>query len=571
MSLPQVSNDEIKEKFQDKIKKIKDEELEKYTAEKAAVFGLQHIDLREFPIAPDAISVIDEEQAIELGAVCFFYNRDEFRIGFYNERNLPQVIDLLEKLKNQLRANGDLYFISENSYARALKVYKTIPKVKKAPPGVKISEEDIKRFKEEIKDFRELEEKIKNISLTDLMTIIIASALQARSSDIHIEAEEKDVKLRFRIDGILHDAASIDKKSWPKLVSRVKLISKLKLNIENKPQDGRFTIFLSEGNIDVRVSTLPTAYGESIVMRLLTSSAQGLNFANLGLRKKAYEDLSREMMKPNGMIITTGPTGSGKTTTLYAILNRLNSQESKIITLEDPIEYKLAGINQSQVEELKGYSFAKGLRSILRQDPDVVMVGEIRDDETADIAVNAALTGHLVISTIHTNSASGAIPRFLALNAKPYLLAPALNVVIGQRLLRRVCEHCKAEYNISPQEAEEVKKALSEIPDNSGEDLPFSPELLSADSGETFKNITFYKGKGCEKCQNLGYKSRVGIYEVMVINEDIKQCVLEAKDISEYNIQKLGQKFGMLTMRQDGVLKAIEGITTLDEVFRVTK
>ncbi|OGF21742.1 hypothetical protein A2Y83_01240 [Candidatus Falkowbacteria bacterium RBG_13_39_14] len=458
-----------------------------------------------------------------------------------------------------------------------------MPKVKKAPPGVKISEEDIKRFKEELKDFRELEEKIKNISLTDLMTIIIASALQARSSDIHIEAEEKDVKLRFRIDGILHDAASIDKKSWPKLVSRVKLISKLKLNIENKPQDGRFTIFLSEGNIDVRVSTLPTAYGESVVMRLLTSSVQGLNFANLGLRKKAYEDLSREMMKPNGMIITTGPTGSGKTTTLYAILNRLNSQESKIITLEDPIEYKLAGINQSQVEELKGYSFAKGLRSILRQDPDVVMVGEIRDDETADIAVNAALTGHLVISTIHTNSASGAIPRFLALNAKPYLLAPALNVVIGQRLLRRVCEHCKIEYNISPQEAEEVKKALSEIPDNSGEDLPFSPESpacalpaqaggrLSGDSGETLKNIKFYKGKGCEKCQNLGYQGRVGIYEVMVINEEIKRCILEAKDISEYNIQKLGQKFGMLTMRQDGVLKAIEGITTLDEVFRVTK
>ncbi|MFH0854468.1 MAG: GspE/PulE family protein [bacterium] len=561
MFLPQVSSEEIKEKFHDKIKKIKDEELEKYTNEKASVLGLQYIDLIQFPISPDAISVIEEEQAIQTGVVCFFYNREEFRIGFYNENNFDQVNELLKKLKMKLRANGELYFISENSFLKALKVYKAIPKIKKPSLGVKISGEDISRFKEDVNDFRKLEDKIKDVSLTDLMTLIIASALQARSSDIHIEAEEQDVKVRFRIDGILHDTAGIEKEKWPKLIARIKLISKLKLNIENKPQDGRFTIFLTEGNIDVRVSTLPTAFGESVVMRLLTSGAQGLTFKKLGLRKKAFNDLSREIKKPNGMIITTGPTGSGKTTTLYSCVKELNSPDIKIITLEDPIEYKLSGINQSQIDAAKGYTFAKGLRSILRQDPDVVMVGEIRDDETADIAINAALTGHLVISTIHTNSASGAIPRFLALNAKPYLLTPALNVIIGQRLIRRICTHCKKECEISEDEKEEVKKALAEIPKNSEESIPC----------DFIANLKFYKGEGCEKCQNLGYMGRIGIYEVMVVDEEIKLCILEAKDISEYNIQKIAQKNGMITMRQDGILKAMEGITSLEEVFRATK
>lgn len=559
MPLPRISSEETEEKFLDKMKMIKDEELEKYTSEKAAALGFSYIDLREFPISPEAITVIREEKSEELNVVCFFYNREEFRLGFFDENKLGEIKLLADELKERLHGNGDLYFISPNSFLRAFKVYKTIPKIKKIATGVKIDPSDIKKFQEEIKDFTEVQDKIQKISLTDLMALIIAVALQANSSDVHIEAEEKDVKLRFRIDGILHDVASIKKEDWPKIISRIKLISKLKMNVSDKPQDGRFTIYLESGNIDVRVSTLPTAYGESAVMRILSSGVQGLDFENLGLRKKAYADLQKEIKKPNGMIITTGPTGSGKTTTLYSILKKINSPGIKIITLEDPVEYKLAGINQSQIDRDRDYTFAKGLRSLLRQDPDVLMVGEIRDDETADIAVNAALTGHLVVSTIHTNSAAGAIPRFLSLNAKPYLLAPSLNVVLGQRLLRRLCQECKEEYIPTPEEEAEVEKTLAAIPANSLENPP------------SFDQIRFYKGKGCPKCQNIGYKGRVGIYEVMVINEEIRAKILEAKDISEYKIEQLGQKAGMLTMRQDGLLKVIEGITTLEEVFRVTK
>ncbi len=541
------------------MKAIKDDDLERYTDEKAAMMGIPYINLQSFPISPDAVSLISEEAAQEMGAVCFFYTREEFRIGFYNEHNFADIKEMIEELKDKTGANGMAYLISKNSFLRAVKVYGTIPKPHKISMGVKITEEDINKYRSGINDMEQLRNKIKEVSLTELITLIIASSLQMKASDVHIEAEEHGIKLRFRIDGILHDVADIDKNDWPKIISRIKLISKLKLNVSNRPQDGRFAILLKDGDIDVRVSALPTTWGESVVMRILSSLAQGLNFENLGLRKKAFEDLGREIKKPNGMIITTGPTGSGKTTTLYAILNKLNCEGTKIITLEDPIEYKLEGINQSQVDQYKGYTFAKGLRSILRQDPDIVMVGEIRDDETADIAINAALIGHLVISTIHTNSAAAAIPRFMALNSKPYLLAPALNAVIGQRLLRRICPYCREEYMLSDEEREEVKNAISAIPENAKEKAPPLDE------------IKFYKPRGCEKCNNLGYQGRIGIYEVMIINEEIKQIILDAKNISEFNIQKVAQGFGMITIRQYGVLKAMEGITTLEEVFRVTK
>jgi len=559
MPLPNLSSDEVVDKLQQKMKKIKDDDIERDISQKAQILGIPYIDLTSLSIGTESISVISEEEAMELGAVCFFYNGEEFRMGVYNEKNLDKIKELFEKLKEKLHANGIMYIISKRSFDKACAVYKSIPKIKKIIQGVEITGEDIDKFKKEIKDFSELQNKIKEVSITDLITLIIASALNSRSSDIHIEAEKDAIKARFRIDGILYDVAVIEKENWQKIISRIKLISKLKLNIGNKPQDGRFTIFLDGNDIDVRVSTLPTAYGESVVMRILKSDITRLSFEKLGFRKKAFSELSREIKKPNGMIITTGPTGSGKTTTLYAILNELNSPDMKIITMEDPIEYKLKGVNQSQIDKAKDYTFAKGLKSILRQDPDIVMVGEIRDSETADIAINAALTGHLVISTIHTNSAFGAIPRFMAIDAKPYLLAPALNVVIGQRLVRRVCPDCKKEYSLTIEQKEEVKKVLSEIPGNSEEEIV------------NIEEIKFYKGEGCEKCQNLGYKGRVGIYEVMTMNNELKQAIIDAKDISEYSIQKTARKQGMLTMREDGVLKAMDGITTIDEIFRVTK
>ena len=284
-------------------------------------------------------------------------------------------------------------------------------------------------------------------------------------------------------------------------------------------------------------------------MRLLRSTAVGLKFEDLGLRGRAYEQLKQEIGRPNGMIITTGPTGSGKTTTLYAILNTLNNPETKIITLEDPVEYKLAGVAQSQIDASKDYTFATGLRSILRQDPDVVMVGEIRDLETADIAIQAALTGHLVLSTIHTNSAAGAIPRFLAIGAKSFLLAPGLNAMIGQRLVRKIHEECKEEVKLDDEMMKKVKL------------------ILGALQSGTHK---FYRGRGCTKCFNLGYKGRIGIYEVMVMNKEIEEVILSGK-VSEYVMQEIGIKNGMVTMVQDGLLKALDGITTVEEVFSVAE
>ncbi|OGY47186.1 MAG: hypothetical protein A3J62_03155 [Candidatus Buchananbacteria bacterium RIFCSPHIGHO2_02_FULL_38_8] len=435
-----------------------------------------------------------------------------------------------------------------------------MPKVRKFVAGVEITEQDIKRFEKEIKTFRDLTKKLNEVSVTDILNLIMAAAIKARSSDIHIEAEEKSIKVRFRIDGILHDVANLEVAVWPKIIARVKLVSRLKINIEDRPQDGRFTIFLTNEKIDVRVSTLPTAYGESVVMRLLMSSAVGHAFEDLGLRGKAFESLKIEITKPNGMIVTTGPTGSGKTTTLYAVLNKLNDPGTKIITIEDPIEYKIEGINQSQVDRSKGYTFASGLRNILRQDPDIVMVGEIRDLETAEIGINAALTGHLVITTLHTNDAAGTIPRLLSMQVKPFLLAPAINAMIGQRLVRRICESCSRETELDSQTMSRVMKILADIPEESGFRIPDS-EL---------KKLKFYKGVGCEECQGLGYKGRIGIFEVMTMNKEIESLILNGH-VSEYDMRAIGVKYGMITMIQDGLLKAADGITTVEEVFRVAK
>ncbi|OGY44883.1 MAG: hypothetical protein A2729_01905 [Candidatus Buchananbacteria bacterium RIFCSPHIGHO2_01_FULL_39_14] len=435
-----------------------------------------------------------------------------------------------------------------------------MPQVRKFVSGVEISEVEIKRYEKEISTFKDLNKKLKEVSITDLLTLAIAAAIKARASDLHIEAEEKGIKLRFRIDGILQDAAELDAKIWPQVISRIKLVAKLKINVADRPQDGRFTIFLSDDKIEVRVSTLPTAYGESVVMRLLMSSAAGLAFEDLGLRGKAFEALKLEIIKPNGMVITTGPTGSGKTTTLYAVLNKLNDPGTKIITIEDPIEYKLPGINQSQVDYGKNYTFANGLRSILRQDPDIVMVGEIRDLETAEIAINAALTGHLVISTLHTNDAAGTIPRLLSMQVKPFLLAPAINTMIGQRLIRRICSACKKVAELDNKTLSRVMAILNEIPEESG--YHFSPTEL--------KKLKFYRGGGCEQCQGLGYKGRMGIFEVMTMNQEVENLIL-AGQVSEYDMRAIAVKYGMITMIQDGLLKAVDGITTVEEVFRVAK
>lgn len=547
-----------KEKLTLKLDDIKIAEQEEKVRVAAEELGFPYINLTGFPIASEALQTIPENICTEEKIVCFVNTGEQIRLASPVPNNVK-----LDKIKSSLaessHAEVEIYMISERCLKLQLDQYAKLPKYKKPVAGVEIKEEELEKFKKIAANFKGLEDHINKVNISDLVVLVIAASIEARSSDIHIEAEEKDIKARFRVDGILHDAASIDKNKWPQIISRIKLLAGLKINIDDQPQDGRFTIKLTKDKIDVRVSTIPTTWGESVVMRLLQGNAVQLKFESIGLAGQAAEKLKFQVERPNGMIITSGPTGSGKTTTLYAILNKLNAEGIKIITLEDPIEYKLEGINQSQIDHRRGYSFADGLRSILRQDPDMIMVGELRDLETADVAINAALTGHLVISTIHTNSAAGAIPRFLSMGVKPFLLAPALNAIMGQRLVRRICEKCKEEIQLDEKNLERAKKILNEIPENH----PDRPDL---------KNLKFFAGKDekCEACNGLGYKGRIGIYEILIMSPEIEKVILNGQ-VSEYDMQAIAVKNGMITMVQDGLIKALQGLTTADEVFRVSE
>ena len=554
--VPNISSPTVAERFTEKLQEIGVREREREAKSKAALQGVPYLNLFGFAISPEALQLFPEEDARRIGVLPFYYREGDIRLAALDPGS-AEVAGVAEQLAAEHRAKVGVYLVSGHSFQTAAKLYAALPKVRTVLSGVEITEADFQRFQQELKSFRDLATKIQTVSLTDLVTLMIAAAIVSRVSDIHVEAGERDVKVRFRIDGILHDVASIDRKHWSRIIARIKLLSRLKLNVTDKPQDGRFTIFLSKEKIDVRVSALPTTYGESVVMRLLLSSAITLTFEHLGLRGRAYEDLLREIEKPNGMIITTGPTGSGKTTTLYAVLTKLNTPDTKIITIEDPVEYRLSGITQSQVDHASGYTFASGLRSILRQDPDIVMVGEIRDLETADIAINAALTGHLVFSTLHTNDASGTVPRFLAMNVKPFLLAPALNAMIGQRLVRRLCDQCKQPAQLDPKLHERVVAILDKIPENSG---------VRIDSSKS----QFSTAPGCDACHHLGYQGRVGIFEIMAMNKEIEDLILSGH-VSEYDMLKVAIKHGMISMLQDGLLKAADGITSVEEVFRVAK
>ncbi len=551
-----LSSQEVSEKFEEKMHDIALKEREHEVEQAAQAAGLPYLNVQHFPLSQEALRLIPEPDARRLKLIPLLVNEREVRLGTTDFNN-PEISDYVAELKQRRPGHYLTYLISNNSLDLVFKAYAGLAKTRTITTGVTITESDIKKYSGTIKDFARVNDMLKKANLTELVTILIAGALELRASDIHVEAEEASITVRYRVDGSLYVAAQIKQELWPQVIARLKLLAKLKINVSDTPQDGRFTIHLTSDSVDVRVSTIPTAYGESVVMRLLRSSATGLSFDDLGLTGKAYEDLKREVERPNGMIMATGPTGSGKTTTLYAILNKLNQPEAKIITLEDPIEYKLKGINQSQVEHARGYDFAKGLKAILRQDPDVVMVGEIRDFETADIAINAALTGHLVLSTIHTNSAAGAIPRFLAMGAKPFLLAPAVNCIIGQRLVRRICPDCKEEMKIDGDTTERIKKILSSVSPKSG----LKPNLTK---------LTFHRGRGCSKCSNLGYKGRIGIYEIMTMSPEIEKIIF-ANKASEVELQEIAVANGMVTMAQDGLLKALEGITTVEEVFRVAE
>ena len=541
--------------FEERMKAIEQKDLEKVIAKKAASLGMPYIDLTSFPVAAEALKTLPEQEAKENGIVCFFFGKEQMRFGVKDPSQ--KVLDYASQQAKKFDAVGVVYLVSENSFNHVMKLYSILPVVLPVSKGISITQEEVNRFEVGVNNLQTLQASFKNVNISDVVTLMISTALKMDASDVHIEAEENGVSVRYRIDGVLHDVAVLPREQWKQFISRIKILAALKINVSERPQDGRVALHLGNESLDLRVSTMPTMWGESVVMRILRSGTQGVTFDQLGIRGEAFNRLKREIERPNGMIIATGPTGSGKTTTLYAMLRTLNKPGVKIITLEDPIEIKMQGLNQSQVDPSRDYTFAKGLRSVLRQDPDICMVGEMRDLETAEIAIQAALTGHLMLSTIHTNSAAGALPRLLSMGVRPFLLAPALNSIIGQRLVRRICPNCIEE---DLDRGEKYKRAMILI-----EKLP-EAEKKNID----INNIHFYRGKGCDKCSGLGYKGRIGLYEIFTLNKEIEEMILSGQ-LSEFAVQELAEKNGMVTTAQDGVIKALEKITSLDEVFRVTE
>lgn len=421
---------------------------------------------------------------------------------------------------------------------------------KKLVGEIKLEEKEWEKIKATIRNLIEYRDAIKMVLRGDISLIlktIMGGGIILKASDIHLEPTEKEIKMRVRIDGILQEVIALEREIYKRLLSRIKLISGMKLNIFDRPQDGRFSI-VAEYPIEIRVSSLPSEYGETIVMRILDPKNL-IDVEQLGLRPDLFEVFEKEIKKPNGMIIVTGPTGSGKTTTLYAILRKIRNPEIKIITIEDPIEYKLEGIVQTQVDPKKGYDFANGLRAIVRQDPDVILVGEIRDLETAQIAIQAALTGHLVLSTLHTNDAAGTIARLVALGEKPVNIAPAINMAVAQRLVRKVCKKCVKFEDPTKEEIEKIKRAFEKIKRE-------SPKI-----GKIPKIV------GCKDCNFTGYRGRCGIFEILLVDDEMEKFILSFPSIAALR-EKAIEK-GMIPMYHDGLLKVIEGITTIEEVERV--
>jgi len=400
-------------------------------------------------------------------------------------------------------------------------------------------------------DVTQIAQIIKEAPIAKIVSTILEYAVTSRASDVHIEPMEDRMRVRYRIDGILYDRLSLPKTVQESVVSRIKILSEMKIDEHRIPQDGRFNFKINNQEVDLRISVLPTTFGEKIVMRLLRKSGGIPSLPELGLAGISLKNLEDNILRPHGIIIVCGPTGSGKTSTLYSVLARLNTPKVNIMTLEDPVEYQIPGVNQVQINPAVGLTFATGLRSFLRQDPNIILVGEIRDKETTELAIQAALTGHLVFSTLHTQDAAGALPRLIDLGAEPFLLSSTMNALVGQRIVRKICSTCKESYAPPPAVVEEVKKELGRLyPPTNGE-------------------IKFYKGKGCEECGNAGYLGRIGIFEVLPITPKINSLILQHSD--SQSLEKEAEAEGMITMKQDGYLKALAGVTTIEEVIRVAQ
>jgi len=518
---------------------------EKIVQAKAQLYNIPYMDLETAPVAPAALAALPLEVA------------ERFKV-------FPINIDVKDKSMTLAMSDPmDLSAIEfiEQKTGLHIKPFSALPAQIDDFIHTRYTTSLTQEVTSAMKDVAPDAEKLQSIEkskggfireekIAQIVSQILDFAIKSRASDIHIEPEERTTRVRYRIDGILQEKLSIPKELHDSLISRIKILSGMKIDEKRIPQDGRFNFKGSDAEVDLRISSLPTTWGEKIVMRLLKKSGGVPDLQELGLRGRSLKNLEDAILRPHGIILICGPTGSGKTTTLYSVLSKLNTSKVNIVTLEDPVEYKIPGVNQVQINPAVGLTFADGLRSFLRQDPNIILVGEIRDSETADLAIQAALTGHLVFSTLHTNDASGALPRLLDMGAEPYLLASSMTCIVAQRVARRIHSDCKEAYSPDPKIVQEIQQDLGAL---------WKPQ----------GDIKFYKGKGCPDCGNSGYYGRVGIFEAMPVSEKIGKLILERASASE--IDKQAREEGMVTMKQDGYLKVTEGVTTVEEVLRVAQ
>jgi len=524
----------------------------------AYILGVPFVDISKTSIPSEVLQIVPEPIAKKYKIIAFEKNDNELKVAMLNPEDI-QTIDFIRK-KTNLKIISCL--TTEESIEEALKQYSQSLKAEFGD----IIDENAKEISED--EEGDLEKIAQGMPVIRIVDTLIKHAILQNASDIHIEPDEKEVRIRYRIDGILHEAMTLPKQVRDGIIARIKVLSNLKLDEHRVPQDGRFKLEKDGNKISFRVSILPIFDGEKIVMRLLNESSKGLTLEAMGLMGKALEVIHKEIKRPNGMILVTGPTGSGKTTTLYTIMDILNVSEVNISTVEDPVEYRMARINQTQIHPKVGLTFAAGLRSLLRQDPDIIMVGEIRDKETMEMAIQAAMTGHLVLSTLHTNSAAGTLPRLVDMGAEPFLVASTANVIIAQRLVRKLCNDCKQEYKLSEKELSNLKNNynIDEILESLRKNISDKNLLKKEDR---WKDIKFYKPVGCSQCGGEGYHGRNGIFEVLEIDENIKKMISQNNSAEEIN-QKAKEN-GMLTIIEDGFQKAILGITSIEEILRVTK
>jgi len=508
-----------------------------YVQAMSEAMGVPYIDLNNYLVDATTLNLISESLAHKHKAIPVFKIGDTVTVAMADPKDIMAIDDLSRKSKCEIEP----VLASETAILNAIDQYY----------GVQGSVEDvIKDISKDKKkegpqvdlDYKKLAEIADEAPVIKLVNLIIMQAAKERASDIHIEPEQDSLKVRFRIDGVLYEMFSPPKHLEPAILSRVKVLAKIDIAEKRKPQDGRFNIRVENRDIDLRVSTFPTIYGENIVIRLLDRGTVLLNLDKLGFSKKTQKDFESLIKHPHGIILVTGPTGSGKTTTLYSALSTIDSGEKNIITVEDPVEYHLGRIRQSQINPKAGLTFASGLRSILRQDPDIIMVGEIRDKETVEIGIQAALTGHLVFSTLHTNDAASALTRLLDMGVEPFLLSSSIIGILTQRLVRKVCEKCKESYK----------------PSN---------EALKGTGAQDIKKL--FRGKGCKVCKDTGYRGRIGLFELLVLNEEIRKMIVARA--SSNAIKKKAVELGMKTLTDDGLDKALKGITTVDEVVKVTR